>query len=52
MRAFLPKGTPFFACTATTTRSVREEVVKSLEMVDYTFIHVSPDRPNIYYAVF
>ena len=52
IKAFLPKSTPFFACTATATQSVREEVVRSLEMADYTFVHVSPDRPNIYYAVF
>ena len=52
IKAFLPKGTPFFACTATATQSVREEVIRSLEMVDCVFICVSPDRPNIYYAVF
>ena len=46
IKAFLPKDTPFFACTATATQSVRKEVVQSLEMVDCVFICVSPDRPT------
>ena len=51
IRALVPQGTPFLACTATATRSIREEVLKSLEMVGCTFIHTSPDRPNIFYDV-
>ena len=39
------------ACTATATKSVREEVLNSMEMTDCVQISVSPDRPNIYYEV-
>ena len=47
----MPQGTPYLACTATATRSIRDEVITSLEMVDCEFIHASPDRSNIFYAV-
>ena len=39
------------ACTATATKSVREEVIKSLEMEGCVCVSVSPDRPNIFYDV-
>ena len=39
------------ACTATATKSVREEVIRSLEMQGCLCISVSPDRPNIFYEV-
>ena len=39
------------ACTATATRSVREEVITSLEMSSCVTVSVSPDRPNILYEV-
>ena len=51
IRALVAKGTPFLACTATITRSVREEVMRSLEMVECEFVCTSPDRPNIFYEV-
>ena len=51
IRALVPKGTPFLACTATVTRSIRREVIQNLEMVDCEFISTSPDRPNIFYEV-
>ena len=51
IRALVTRGTPFFACTATVTRGVREEVMRSLEMVDSEFVYTSPDRPNIFYEV-
>ena len=51
IRALVPQGTPYLACTATVTRSIRQEVVNSLEMVGCEFISVSPDRPNIFYEV-
>ena len=38
-------------CTATATRSVREEIIKTLELKNCLQISVSPDRPNIYYEV-
>ena len=51
IRAVIPKGTPLLACSATVTHSIRQEVIKSLEMVDCVFISTSPDRPNIFYEV-
>ena len=51
IRALVPHGTPYLACTATATKSVRDEVIKSLEMEDCEFIYTSPDRPNIFYEV-
>ncbi len=51
IRALVPQGTPYLACTATVTRSIQEEVVKSLEMSGCEYISTSPDRPNIFYEV-
>ena len=51
IRAVIPKGTPLLACSATVTHSIRQEVIKSLEMVDCDFISTSPDRPNIFYEI-
>ena len=34
IRSLLPPGTPLIACTVTATRSVRKEVIESLEMMD------------------
>ena len=51
IRALIPPMTPLLACTATVAKSVREEVIKSLEMVAYEIISKSPDRPNIFYKV-
>lgn len=51
LRALVPFGTPFMACTATATGSVHREVVMSLEMSNYVRVSHSPDRPNIYYQV-
>lgn len=51
IRALVPQGTPYLACTATVTRSIQEEVTRNLEMTDCEFIHASPDRPNICYVV-
>ena len=39
------------ACTATATRSVKQEVVDTVEMKEYVEVITSPDRPNIFYAV-
>ena len=39
------------ACTATATRSVKQEVVDTLEMKEYVEVITSPDWPNIFYAV-
>ena len=51
VRSLIPAGTPCMACIATATRSVREEVIKSLEMTDCVCVSVSPDRSNIFYEV-
>ena len=51
LRALVPLGTPILACTATITRSIREEVMRSLEMEGCVVVSVSPDRPNIFYEV-
>ena len=37
------------ACTATATKSVRQEVIESLEMRGCIQVSVSPDRLNIFY---
>lgn len=47
----MPQGTPFMACTATVTKSVREEVITLLDMKGCEVVSTSPDRPNIYYGV-
>ena len=39
------------ACTATVTKSVRDEVVTLLDMKGCEVVSTSPDRPNIYYGV-
>ena len=51
LRALVPHGTPFVACTATATRSIKQEVISSLEMYDCESVVTSPDRSNIYYEV-
>ncbi len=51
VRALVPQGTPFLACTATVNRSIREEAVRSLEMTGCILVCTSPDRPNIFYQV-
>ena len=51
MRALVPKSTPFMACTATVTKNVQHEVMRSLEMVDCELVSTSPDQPNIFYEV-
>ena len=39
------------ACTATVTKSVRDEVITLLDMKGCEVVSTSPDRPNIYYGV-
>ena len=39
------------ACTATASRSVKEEIIDNLEMCDCAEVIASPNRPNIYYEV-
>ena len=47
----MPHGTPFIACTATATHSIKQEVISSFEMYDCESMMTSPDRSNIYYEV-
>ena len=47
----MPHGTPFNTCTATAIRSIKQEVISSLEMYDCESMMTSPDRSNIYYEV-
>ena len=51
LHAYVPPGTPFFACTATITRSIRKEIVTNLEVDGCLEVSISPDRPNIFYDV-
>ena len=51
IRALVPKHVPFMACTATVTKSVRDEVISLLDMKGCEVISTSPDRPNIFYSV-
>ena len=51
LRALVPSGTPVMACTATASRSVKKEVIDTLEMSGCAEVITSPDRPNIFYSV-
>ena len=51
LRALVPRGTPYVACTATATHSIKEEVIAHLEMSGCGKVMTSPDRANIYYEV-
>ena len=51
LRALVPHNTPYVACTATAIRSIKKEVISSLEMCACETVMTSPDRPNIYYEV-
>ena len=43
---------PYLALTATATLATKEEIVRSLGLMDPTFVEINPDRPNIYFASF
>jgi superfamily II DNA helicase RecQ len=47
VRAFLPKGTPFAALSATLSPRIRADVASKLRMKDYVWLHVGNDRPNV-----
>lgn len=51
LRSLAPRGTPFLACTATATKTVRTEVIRKLGMDECVCVSASPDRPNIFYGV-
>ena len=52
VHTFVLPCTPLMACTATASRSIKEEVIDSLEMSDYAEVPAaSPDCLNIYYDI-
>lgn len=51
IRALIPQGIPFLACTATVTRSIQQQITRSLEMYESVFVSASPDWQNIFYEV-
>ena len=51
IRAFVPFGVPMLALTATVTDSIRSHVIKSLNMIDCSFVSESPNKANIMYSV-
>ena len=51
IRAVIPSGTPLIALTATATQAIRHDIMMKLEMSDCKFVHVTPNRPNIYFEV-
>ena len=51
IRALMPPSTPLLACTATATKSIREQLVASLNMEGCELVFTSIDRPNIYHEV-
>ena len=51
LRALAPPGTPMIALTATVTPEIRADVITRLDMKGCECVSVSPNRPNIFYAV-
>ncbi len=51
LRAFVPFGVPMLALTATVTDSIRSHIIKSLNMIDCSFVSESPNKANIMYSV-
>ena len=51
VRSLIPPSVGVMALTATATRSLRREVVKTLGMIDPVVVTISPDKPNIIFTV-
>ena len=51
VRALVPPCTPLMAYTATASKSVKKDIILSVEMSEYAEVIASPDRPNLYYEV-
>lgn len=51
VRSLIPPSVGVMALTATATRSLRREVVKTLGMIDPVVVTTSPDKPNIIFTV-
>lgn len=51
LRAFLPRGTPIVAMSATLAAPIQSDVMKKLEFGtkpdDYVFVNIGNDRPNV-----
>ena len=51
LRAFVPRGVPMLAATATVTDMMRRDIVDKLDMNGCKMVSESPNKPNIFYAV-
>ena len=51
IRSILPPDTHVMALTATASRSLQDSVMKTLSMRNVATVAVSPDKPNVKYAV-
>ena len=51
LRAIVPFGVPLLAATAAVTKTMRDDIVKKLDMKGCELVCASPNRPNIYYEV-
>jgi len=47
MRSVLPTAVNILALTATATRTMRRDILKTLGMTDPLVITASPDKPNV-----
>ena len=51
IRAILQSGVPFVVLTATSTESIKQDILYNLEMSECQIVYASPNRSNIYFAV-
>ena len=51
MRSLIPEKVRVMALTATATRSSRQDICKILQLVKPAIVAISPNKPNIKYAV-
>ena len=51
VRALVPQGTPFIACTARVTSNIWKEMIYAMEMINYEVVNTYSEHPNIYYKV-
>ena len=51
LRSLLPSSTPMLAATATVTNAMLKSITRSLNMIDYKLVHLSPERSNISFGV-
>ena len=51
LRSVLPANTPMLATTATVTQTMLQDITRSLNMIEYQLVYVTPERSNIFYRV-